>query len=250
MLSSKVTLWFLTMTAVSMITSAPCYSKNKQEVIYITTEIAPYFYKEDGIHKGLNKDLVDLLSKESGYKINATLRPWARVQKMLERGDSNFSFMFKSPEREEIFNFSNEYIGQDGSYFFTLIEEQLDYDGNLDQLSNFSIGIHPTLNYGQTMNEAINTRLLKDLHYANTNEDLVNLLVHRRVKLIAGLKYSISYIARQKSVADQLRFLNPPINISNVYIAYSKKPENKKLKEDFDKIIPKLRQDGAFIEIY
>ena len=86
------------------------YLKSKKFLIYGSDRSSPplrYVDYNSGQYQGLVVDYVNALSIELGIEIKLEPLPWSTALDKLEKGETDFSDMFKSKERSEKFLFSN-----------------------------------------------------------------------------------------------------------------------------------------------
>ena len=86
------------------------YLHNREFLIYGSDRSSPplrYVDHDSGQYQGFVVDYVNALSLELGIEIKLEPLPWSTALKKLEKGETDFSDMFKSKERADKFLFSN-----------------------------------------------------------------------------------------------------------------------------------------------
>lgn len=209
----------------------------------------PFQYLEDGQMKGFKLDLLREASHRAGYKLNIQFRPWARVLRMLENGDADFSNMYHNPEREKIYTFSKSVLFPITVQFFKRRDSDIKFDGNLASLEEYSIGVVNKFSYGKKFDMARKDKILKNIHPANNHLNLVSQLAGKRVELIVGSSYVLDNVIEKTGNKSKIIAISPPLSDANVYNAFTKKRDMTMVSKRMDDALLSMKKDGTFSRI-
>lgn len=174
---------------------------------------------------------------------------WVRMTQEAKKGDIDAVMgLFRTPDREKHFEFSDEGLVYEEYSFFTLKGSGVKYSGKLDELKNITIGVVQDYKYGSKFDNADFLKTEKCL----TDENLIEKLVKKRFKIALGSKTVIDYYAIKLGVIGKIKWLKPPVSTEYSHvIAFSKakKEQSKELALKFSDAIEKLIKNGRFKEI-
>lgn len=101
--------------------------------------IAPIVYEEDGIARGIAVDIVRALEDKIGYRIEVDALDWVEAQNKVLAGEADALIQINpSPEREKVYDFSDELLESEFSIFRNSGDSHIKA---LDDLINKSIGV-------------------------------------------------------------------------------------------------------------
>lgn len=135
----------------------------------------PYFYIDDKAKVcGEYNEIVKSLSKRLNFKVEYVNYSLSELLKELEAGEIDLVVgINKTPEREKIFEFSNNYINEKKYSVYT--NKNIRY-GNLEALNGMKMGY--------IENELDNEKILNYLKSKNINVELVNVSSYKAVKAL------------------------------------------------------------------
>lgn len=135
----------------------------------------PYFYIDDKAKVcGEYNEIVKSLSKRLNFKVEYVNYSLSELLKELEAGEIDLVVgINKTPEREKIFEFSNNYINEKKYSIYT--NKNIRY-GNLEALNGMKMGY--------IENELDNEKILNYLKSKNINVELVNVSSYKAVKAL------------------------------------------------------------------
>ncbi|MTI09170.1 substrate-binding periplasmic protein [Curvivirga aplysinae] len=212
----------------------------------VVPEFPPYQYLENGEKKGFKLDLLQEASARAGYDLKIEFRPWARVLKMVENGDADFTNMYKNPEREKIYTFSQKPIFPITVRFFKHIDSAISYDGDFNKISLLKIGVVNKISYGKKFDKALVAGIFKDIERANNHNNLVSLLAGKRVDLIVGASYVIDSVIEKNGLTSTIEAVTPNLSNANVYNTFTKKRDMRQVSDAIDTALQEMREDGTF----
>jgi polar amino acid transport system substrate-binding protein len=121
-----------------MMTSKDVIADDKEYIVGTNAEYPPFEYVEDGIIKGFDADLIELVSKKVGFKYKwsnidfAGLIPAMQTKKI----DIAIAGMSVTPEREKAVNFSIGYLTSNAA----ILTNKINPIKGMDDLENKSYG--------------------------------------------------------------------------------------------------------------
>ncbi|WP_245555335.1 substrate-binding periplasmic protein [Hahella ganghwensis] len=245
--SAKAVLFCLFLTCSTIV--AAC----SKTIIVNQTNWRPYMYINDkGDMAGLDHELVKAILETAGCDYEFVQMPSKRALLELENGRLDMvAGASITPEREKYGRFTASY--RDETMVLFIRQDQAGYfpAKTLDQLLNnyqlilgAVIGAYYGAEYKAQDQKQLSRKnqlvLLKD------NQALLPLLLNYRVDLVVGDKVSLSFIANELDIADQVAIHEHVLNRDLVHFLLSKKSTT---AEDVDKInqaIKVFRESSAY----
>lgn len=153
--------------------------------------------------------------------------------------------LFKTSEREFFLTFPETEIIMEDNSFFTLKSKILNYSGDLNDITNRHIGAVENYSYG----EAFDKKNIKHKTIAESEDQLIQLVLNKRVEIGIGNTMVITYFARKKDVADRIKFLSPPVIEHPLYIGFSKKKIPTEFVTQFNKALIDFKLSKEYVAI-
>jgi len=216
----------------------------------VTFEYPPYEYSENGKLKGMAVEVVKLIFKELEIDITIEVLPWARAIKYIEHGERDAIFTaYKNPVREKFADYSTEVLMPQIVSFFVRKGSPIVFDGDFNKLSKHSIGVVRKISYGQKLDLAIKNGIFKRVEQVNDVTQNFRKLIKGRIDIIPNSKYGGYHILNKLDQEDEVDELL--LNIQSVpsFIAFSKKRNLKDIRDKFDVILKRLKNDGSYLQI-
>lgn len=207
----------------------------------------PYNYKEDGERKGLTIDVINYFKENSTYDFEFLTVPWPRALYLVAHGKIDLVLtLFKTPERENIYHFIEPSYGYEVNQLFTLADKNVEFNGQLQQLSPYSIGIIREYSYGENFDQANYLNKFSAL----TEEKLLKLLLSKRIDMVVSNPFIFNRIISKYDVTSQIRAIKPYISVTPVYIALSKgRNDSQEIKKILGQLIQKLKASLYYQEL-
>ncbi len=227
-------------------------NESEKSIILATSEWPPFEFTENKVKKGTDVDIVREVFKEMGLweKTEIKFYPWDRcVENAKEKKVDALFTLRKNDERLKYLNYPDEVLSYSENVFFYKKGNEYSFE-TLEDLKGLTIGIS-NYSYGD---EFMNS----DEKYGYTfdkitgeNADELNFrkLINDRVDLFACDKAVGLYLAKQKGFLEQIDFLDKSITKFEMYLAFTKKDENKELMEKYDNALKKIKEDGRYDKI-
>jgi polar amino acid transport system substrate-binding protein len=213
----------------------------KEIVVGYHEDFPPYFYMENGDLLGIFPEMINEAAKKIGIRVKYRMFPWKRMLRSarMRRVDAIFP-LFKTRERTGYLFFPDNGIALGESVFFTHKDSNINYSGDLNQLSSYSIGCVKDYSYGEEFENA--NYLQKD--ECPTDKALVEKFISGRFQVGAGSDEVIKYYAETLGVWDKIKFLDPPLLRKILYIGFSRKKGWDELARKFSETIAELGKEG------
>src|SRR6056297_764950 len=170
--------------------------------------------ESDKQYKGVVVDYVSLLSLELGVNIEVRPLLWQEALKSLSEGETEMCDMFKSPERTEVFLFS------DPIYNLRAVLVTRDNPGHIDEMT-----------FATQKGDYLNEWLLEnypeiEIVYTDNVSEAVDLLLAGEVEAVAGDEPVVLYQMKKKDAEDKLQIMERPLYENEVVFSIPKsKPE-------------------------
>lgn len=238
-----------------LVISQAAYAQSKQ-VKLSSLNWEPYIGKSLPGY-GYVYELVDAAFKKSGYDIKVLFVPWARALLMAQRGDVDAVFPeYYSKERSDEFAFSKPFLGGPVGFYKrkdNLTEYSVDprvhQDKALLDLSGYKFGI---------VRGYVNTQAFDRANYLfkeDVVDDFTNLkrLYFDRIQFIFIDKFVAEHILNKQlpSYKDELVFMDPPLEVKNLYLAFSRNaPDYDAKLQAFNQGLDMIKADGTLQKIY
>ena len=115
-------------------------NKEQDTIVFVGNKnIAPIVYKENGTAKGIVVDIAKAIGDKASYNTKIHATDWVQAQNMVLAGEADALLQINpSPEREELYDFSDELLESEFSIF---IESGVNHVDSVDNLVNKSVGV-------------------------------------------------------------------------------------------------------------
>ncbi len=216
---------------------------------YYYPDYPPFHYPVDGKPAGIFPVLLKEVFHRMGHELETVNVPWARIMRMMKNGETDIGPAFKTPEREKFMDFSRENFLDQPVAIFTRKDLDINYNGDLSQLSKYRVGIVLKISYGKVADEAIANGIFPKLEYAANGKQSVLQLVRDRVDLIILNTYGANHIFQQLGVSKQVKEIKPAVQSTPTNLGFSKKRNLLALRDSFDRVLQEMKQDGSYDRI-
>jgi len=212
----------------------------------VTLEYPPYEYTENGQAKGLAVEVIREAFKLMNHQVGIEFFPWARSQSMFEDGDVDGIFtFFKTPAREAITLFGKETVVTQPITFWVRKDSKIEFDGDFAKLKPYSIGVVNKTSYGERFDTAVKEGLVRT-DTANTIENCIDKLLAGRFDIWVSNRYGAIHEFKRLGKLAEVRELKLPIQEIPAYLGFSKKRNHTALRDEFDKAMGTLKQNGTY----
>ncbi|WP_333002268.1 substrate-binding periplasmic protein [Vibrio coralliilyticus] len=210
----------------------------------------PYSIFADDKYTGLIPEVIYKVSVELDFDVKVIpARPWKRQLKDLEFGKLDALVgVYYTQERAEKFLYSYPIV-QDSVHIFILASNRFRFHTWEDLRDK--IGAMP-LEAGVSSSHEFDEYASKNLNIisANDTQQMINMLVAGRIDYMVSTYADGLHLAQQKGLTGRVVPLNPPINVNNVYLAFSKKSPCSQIINRFNETYLDLVEQGKLGDIY
>ena len=215
----------------------------------VTFEYPPYEYTYNGEIKGMAVDIVKLIFKEMNQPISIEVLPWARAIKYIKSGERDAIFTaFKNQKREKFADYSAELIPQTVSLFVRK-NSMIKFESDLTELSSYSIGVVRKVSYGKIFDNAVSNNVLTKIEPVNDGTQNFRKLLKGRIDIVVSNRYGGLHILKKLGKLDEVVELPKSLQSVPSYIAFSKKRNLLDIRDKFDIILKRLKEDGTFAKM-
>ncbi len=231
MLSRKLTVFFV------FIMTCGVYGESRK-ITVATLEYPPFIYSENDQAAGPIVDKVRSLFARLGVDAEITIYPIARGLSMVQKGEVDAYFSLKkTPEREKSLRYTGMPLIKQPFVFFSRNDSGIGWNGNIDDIKKYRIGIVSKTSYGSVFDEYVRNGILTNIDEAQTFEQNVRKLIAGRVDLIIN-SYAVGQeISRKLNADNRIVALSPPVETVDSYLAFTKAKDYSSLAEKFDALL-------------
>jgi len=183
--------------------------------------------------------------KRSGYAVQTHFMPWARILRESEDQNCLVLGIWRNPQREQVFSFSQPIVQQELGFFVKRDSEIKDWR-ETGLLQQHAIGVER----GSYLPPALQEPGIR-LDPSGGMRFNLKKLARDRVQLAFGNKDSGQYaIKNEPDLQGAVRWLPPGIERKDTYLACAKKhPEQEELIHAFNQGLRRMQADGSFQRI-
>lgn len=226
--------------------AAPAFAQERP--VQLVTFAYPPFVEVDG-DKPVTGPMVDVVTavfNRMGRAMTIEAYPLARGLRMLELGQADGFFTIKkTPEREAIYLFPKTNLLTQDFVFFVLAGSGIEFNGDLKNMAQASIGVVLNTSYGQVFDTAAKRGTFKKLEPAlNFEANFKKLLAGRMDAVVCSRVVGLS-ILKKLNASKDVRVAGPPIETAKSYIAFNKSAVTPALVAEFDKALNMMQKDGT-----
>jgi len=216
-------------------------------VVYGGDAFAPSSYLLQGKPAGTLVDILKKVSEKTGDTYEVRLYPWKRAYEYAVRGDGAILGLSMTPERQELFDFSepmhyNELqlvVVKGNEFVYTKFED----------LKDRSVGGGTGVSYGPEVDQAIASGAFTLDRDSDATARLQRVLVGQlQVAIIGhgiqGLEYLVKGHPRLSKRRGELSVLPKPLARDPLYLATPKSLQKKEVLARFSKALHELQRNG------
>ncbi|MBC96797.1 MAG: hypothetical protein CME63_03550 [Halobacteriovoraceae bacterium] len=187
------------------------------------TDYPPYSFthKETQKMQGISIEVCNHLAASLGLKIEYIKRPFARSLVDLSSGKLDLMCtLFNTNSRSPDVLYTSVPHAMEDVILFTLKDSKTNLrKPGVTAIKDYDVGGIQGYYYGPDIGESSGHKI----HYAQNEEQLLKLLLKKRVAYILGNKEAILSQAKEMKIQDRIKFLDFPIYSGPVYIGISRK---------------------------
>lgn len=182
-----------------------------------------------------------------GHRLRFALYPWARAQRMVERGQADILIgPYKSPEREARFAFSAQPFYRDRIVFYRRRARPLQWQGDYRNLSGQRVGVVSAWAYGPRF-ERVREQL--ELVTVKGVENGLQMLGAGRLDLLASNQRNTRPAIQTLGLGGEIVQLDSLIDQQDGYFAFPRLDSHRPLREDFDRALRQMIERGQLAQL-
>lgn len=224
------------------------YAQNKTKTILTVAieEIGypPYQYEDAGEIKGFTIDVLEYFEANSQYDFEYIILPWPRALNLVAKGNVDMILtLFKNKEREKIYNYIEPSYAFEVNQFFTLADKDINFSGDLKQLTPYLIGTRREFSYGNNFDKAYYLTKLPAL----TEEVILNLLLANRIDIAISNPFIFNEMILKRNVGTKVKAIKPYVELTPVYLGLTKKrADSQKINKTLNTLSKKLKKSAYY----
>lgn len=224
----------------------------------VIDEYPPYTFATNNTIDGISIRIVEAAFKRMNQPINLRVLPWSRALKLLKEGKvDGLIEIFKNEERETYLDYSKVVLIDEVVSLFVVEGSEINFDGELSKLSDYHFGARHDYSYGTEFDQAVADKVISHISLDVEHERLILKLCTGEVDILVGEKNVVAYrVSLLKSLktnsnkrCKKIEELSTPVQSTPAYIVFSKKRELTDIRDKFDIILMKMKQDGSYQKI-
>lgn len=245
----KIRVLFFAMIAFSIGT----YDGLAQELKIASLNYPPFQYTEGGTTKGIAADIVKEIFKRLKRPIRISFYPFPRAVKNIKTGASDAIFTFyHKKEREAFVLYAKEPLVDQTIALFVHKDSPIRFDGDLSALNKYKFGL-VRFSYGKIFDEAVKNKTITLLEYVSKMESNMKKFLSRRFDILPSDRWVAYYYYAQSNLRNtkgiEIKELTPAIQAFPAYIGFSKANQLETLRDQVDKTLKEMKQDGTYAQI-
>ncbi|CAA7626776.1 putative two-component sensor histidine kinase, classical system [Candidatus Terasakiella magnetica] len=172
--------------------------------VVIDDTYPPYIFRTaDGALNGILKDTWDLWSAKTGIRVDLRAMDWGKARQIMEAGQADvIDTLFKTPEREAIYDFSPPYATIDVPIFF---HKSISGISDANTLQGFAIGVKS----GDACIEWLEERAIRTLKRYPSYESIIDAAANAEIRVFCIDQPPASYFLYKKSLDGEFRQTAP-----------------------------------------
>lgn len=222
-----------------------------EKIVFATTQVPPFVYKENGSWTGIDVDMIREICKQHGLEPEFKDLPWKRGLNDVEKGKVDGMFpLFRTEERIKFMYFPSEYIDTVKTVILVRKGSEIKIN-NLDELKDKKVATVAGFSYGPVFDN--HAGLKKE--ECNDMETQARILHKGRVPAAVAPDLPFGFISRKLGFQDKFESVCI-ISEDHNYVGFSMKlpgEKGKSLAEKFGQSLRQLREKGieeAILEKY
>ncbi|PIK16638.1 transporter substrate-binding domain-containing protein [Halobacteriovorax sp. JY17] len=198
----------------------------------------------DKLGKGIATNIVGAAFNEVSIPVKITVFPYIRALRTVSNGELDGCYsVTKQESTQKQYHFGNEPILKSQASFF----HHADYDFKFKNISEIPNGTSLVLIRGYEYgNNFEKYKKNFKIFYVNTQEQIISMIVTKRVSLTIMFDEVAKYYLRKNPRANEVKKAIPN-HMSDIYVAFNlQSPKSKLLASKLDEGIRKLKASGKY----
>jgi ABC-type amino acid transport substrate-binding protein len=225
------------------------YSANNTPIdrtlVYSTSQWPPSYFIEDGVHKGVEYEITQEISKRLGLKITYQVLPWARSLQNFKTGKASIgSGLSKNNYLKKYLNYSKHAVTEMKILVLSRDDSPIMVK-NLSSLDGRKVLVGRGYLYGPKLDH------IKNMKSIEVNDEIQQLKMLSSGRAPFAIMHEWQYHYYRKKFAQNIRIAYTLDHVPRYYV-FTKKmsPESyRSLSKNIDNIIVKLKEEGFIQKI-
>ncbi len=196
---------------------------------------------------GIHIEMIRSVAQQLNINVHFSSVPWRRAVRMLESGPADaITYMRKTPERELFGLFlEGNILSNSQNAFFVLKDRhpQIIYGGDLKNLAGMTFGVLQGYSYDDLFD---NVNYLDKLDIARNEEQLLTLLLAKRIDVAVANVERFRFIAHKEKLFRQIRLLTPPLTDNPTYLVFSRQKKLNRTAQRFADKMAQYKRSNAY----
>lgn len=202
---------------------------------------------EKGKVTGVAVEIVTEIFGKLGHTVEISLLPWARALALTMEGKADAIFtIYRLPERESFLDYSVEEIIPQPVSLYVRTNTQTKYQGDIKAIVGSKVGTLNSISYGKIF-DGIKSQL--KIERVDTMELNFKMLMAGRIDYVVSNSYSAASTLAKLGLEKDIIELEPPVEITPSYIAFSKKKALTALRDRFDTELRLFKKGPRYAKI-
>ncbi len=237
----------------------PSYLASAESPLAIAfVEYPPYHFTHDENVEGISIRIIEEAFSRIDTPIEFKAIPWSRALNWLKSGQIDAMVgVFMRADREEYIDYSQEPLSKAQIHLFVTEGSNIEYREDLTLLSHHSFGVKKDFSYGPYFDDLVAQKKLTKLNVDVGIPQLLVKLCTGVTDIVVGERGNTEYVFNQLSKqtypqlerCKQIIALSPAIDARLAYLAFSKKNQLSHIREQFDKAMRDMEQDGSILQL-
>lgn len=230
----------------------------KQPLSIAFVEYPPFHATKENRVDGISIRIVEEVFKRIDTPIKFQSIPWSRALLWLKSGKIDAMVgVFMNSDRQSYIDFSGVPLSEAPIHLFVTEESNIEYSGDLHNLSHLHFGIKQDFSYGPKFDNLVAQKKLSKVSKEVDSIKLLLKLCSGVIDIMVGEKFNTEYLFNKlnNNSSPQLKRckkiveLSPAIDSRSAYMAFSKQRQLTDIRDKFDETMRKMKQDGSFDRI-
>lgn len=215
-------------------------------VVGVSNGYPPYYYEEDGSLTGFCVETIDAVAETIGIDVKYEIYPWKRLIVNAQNGDIDAIMpLFTTEKREEYLIFEGLELAPETNHFFTSTESNISFDGNLEGLKQYNVGVVDQYSYG----DIFDSFQFPKKQITRSDKHLIDMFMHHRFDIGVGNRYVVQHYAQLKAIEHTIKFLDPPITQETLYLGVVKARNENNRAEKLAKALQAFKTTASYREL-
>lgn len=224
-----------------------------KHLFLVSSDHAPYQYKENGKAVGINIDILTEAFKRMNSSFTFEFKPWQTALFMTKyaHADAIMNTSYKKARAKYLF-YPKEEVFNHSWYAFTLKTSKISLNEDFSNANQFIVGIMHHFTYGGKIQKAIDNKVFKKIIAFQDNEHMVKALYSHKIDMYIDNKGTVALFHKRFGYENQTRVVKMTgtdkeflLSFGKTYLAFSKKKLDMDFIRRLSKVLKDMRKDGT-----